>query len=323
MRRIALIASLMAGTLATAAEARSGSFGHEDLKKAVSGKTVKISTPIGLPLTVNYGANGIMVGSVGSALAAYLGSAKDRGRWKIRNGKLCQKWFKWLASEEICMELSQAGGTIHWRTDSGRTGTAEIQPGPPELEGRTASALGVPPPVETPKPTIARQEPEPPKPQPRQHVQSHAKAHTASRKAKAAPAAPEPRLIEQPHEITLAVARADMTGGSRHGARVTLASLGSSVAPALPRHAMHQPSTSPSLLMPEHRETMRSAANDVVQMSFEQRWCHGHTQADNLALPSLMAIAIEQTSPTELPLPAAACLTAEPMLHIVSKEELR
>ncbi len=121
--------------------------GEDELRLAVTGKTVSIDTPLGLPITVNYGANGIMTGTVGAALGVYLGAQKDRGRWSIKNGKLCQKWFKWLDAEMNCLTIRQDGLAIHWQSDQGKSGTATIEPGPPVLAGASASGLGLPPPV--------------------------------------------------------------------------------------------------------------------------------------------------------------------------------
>ena len=121
--------------------------GDEELKSLVGGKTVTIETPLGLPITVNYGANGMMTGTTGTALGVYLGAVKDRGRWQIKGGKLCQKWFKWLSGEPTCLTLRQEGAKIAWRSDEGQTGMAMIESGPPAFDGVTASGLGLPPPA--------------------------------------------------------------------------------------------------------------------------------------------------------------------------------
>lgn len=132
--------------------------GEDELRLAVTGKTVSIDTPLGLPITVNYGANGIMTGTVGTALGVYLGAQKDRGRWSIRNGKLCQKWFKWLDAEMNCLTIHQDGLTIHWQSDQGKTGTASFEPGPPVLAGASASGLGLPPPITSARDRISATE---------------------------------------------------------------------------------------------------------------------------------------------------------------------
>ena len=177
MRQHALIGALI--VMGAGAQAAPVPLGEDDLKSAVAGKTVSIDTPFGLPLTVNYGANGIMTGTAGTALAVYLGSAKDRGRWHIRNGKLCQKWFKWLSSEMTCLTLAQDGLKVYWRSDEGRTGTATIEPGPPVIEGATASGLGLPPqpaphPRRPPAEEPPARKPSPPDPAPETRAQVHA-----------------------------------------------------------------------------------------------------------------------------------------------------
>ncbi len=369
MRRTLVIAGCLAGGLTTAAEARSGALDDPALKTAISGKTVNISTPIGLPLTVNYGANGIMVGTVGTALAAYLGSSKDRGRWRVHNGRLCQKWFKWLASEEICMQIRPDGDTIHWRTDAGRTGTATIEAGPPVLAGASASGLGAPLPVSQPAPSPSVTAPPPETaplavPAPREPQQATAWRTTPTpepraeadlppppHRTPAAPAAPlqaEPSLVEPMRQVVLAAAPGPSPVGRPATLTYAVASL-SPLALVRPPAAATRPPAEPSppaepaeadrsLDLPPM--PMRAATDLATYWSLEHRWCHANALAtsatytmpqagldsafsDVADTPSLLSIAKDQTAPGELPLQQPACLTSEPALHMISKQELR
>lgn len=369
MRPTLVIAGCLAGGLATSAEARSGALDDPALKTAVSGKTVNISTPIGLPLTVNYGANGIMVGTVGTALAAYLGSSRDRGRWRVHNGRLCQKWFKWLASEEICMQIRQDGDTIHWRTDTGRTGTASIEAGPPVLAGASASGLGAPLPVTRPEPSPAVTEPPIvaaaplPAPPPRQPQQATAWRTTPTPEPRAeadlpsfahpAPAVPEtphrvePSLVEPMRQVVLAAAPGPAPVGRPATLTYAVASLSPlalirppAVPPKPPAETSHTAEPTADRPLDPSPMPMRAAADLATFWSLEHRWCHANALAtsatysmpqvglasafsDVADAPSLLSIARDQTAPGELPLQQPACLTSEPALHMISKQELR
>ena len=95
------------------------------LQKLVPGSTVNIDTPLKAKLPVKYNEDGTISAHAG-ALAFYLGSNADHGRWWILGGNLCQKWDKWFDAETSCMELSREGTKIWWRKDDGREGTATL-----------------------------------------------------------------------------------------------------------------------------------------------------------------------------------------------------
>ena len=99
--------------------------GDETLKQTVAGKTVNLDTPFGVSIPITYHGNGLMSGKAG-VLEYFLGAEADRGRWWVANGKLCQKWFKWLDAQPSCMQLKQDGDKILWRRDDGLSGTATI-----------------------------------------------------------------------------------------------------------------------------------------------------------------------------------------------------
>jgi hypothetical protein len=96
------------------------------IKAAVIGKTVDLDTPLGTPITIVFKDNGTMSGSAGAALSIYLGAAADRGRWWVADGRLCQKFFKWLEGETSCLRIRQDGRRIFWTRDDGKRGTATI-----------------------------------------------------------------------------------------------------------------------------------------------------------------------------------------------------
>ncbi len=332
MRQQALIGALIvAGAGAQAAPVPQS---EDDLRSAVAGKTVAIDTPLGLPLTVNYGANGIMTGTVGTALAVYLGSAKDRGRWHIKNGKLCQKWFKWLGGDMTCLSMRQEGLKIYWRSDEGKTGTAMIEPGPPVIEGATASGLGLPPqPVGVEKAPAAEQHAaiEPPSSKPSidpadwAPASIHAPQRSASPPVRREPthaAHPKPAIAvvtvrptpilasfgretePQRDDLPTEAPTPPLVELPRAVVRPLLDQAEPSVArfavaalvPMLPPAPQPEPVTAaPSVPFAAEREPMRQAVEAVSRGVLEHRWCLANGFAKEPAQPShAVAAANEQ-----------------------------
>jgi hypothetical protein len=125
--------------------------GDEALKSAVAGKTIHLDTPFGVGVPITYHGNGLMSGKAG-ILEYLLGAEQDRGRWWVANGKLCQKWFKWLDAQPSCMRVRQEGTRIFWERDDGLTGTATIAVALPP--GADAAPRGLGGPVDAPVPTV-------------------------------------------------------------------------------------------------------------------------------------------------------------------------
>ena len=90
------------------------------LKKAVSGKTVHLATPLGT-LPIRFRMNGTMSSTAGE-MAAYTGSAADSGRWWVSSEKLCQRWQTWLDGKIYCFSLRQDGRIVHWVRNDGLSG---------------------------------------------------------------------------------------------------------------------------------------------------------------------------------------------------------
>ena len=117
--------------------------GDAGLKETVAGKTVHLDTPFGVAIPITYHGNGLMSGTAG-VLEYFLGAQADRGRWWVSNGKLCQKWFKWLDAQPSCMRLKRDGNKIIWRRDDGLSGTATIASGLPPGAQSPPSGVGGP-----------------------------------------------------------------------------------------------------------------------------------------------------------------------------------
>lgn len=135
-------ALLTAALGASAATGEPASLSSDDLRLLASGKTVHLESPYGT-LPVSFKPDGTLSGKASGALAAYLGSTSDRGRWMVQGDRICQKFFKWFAGEMHCMRVRQEGRRIHWRRDDGLTGTATVSANDTQPFERPA-ALGAP-----------------------------------------------------------------------------------------------------------------------------------------------------------------------------------
>jgi hypothetical protein len=119
----------------SSAQAERVALRDDALKQALAGRTVHLDTPFGVAIPITFHGNGLMSGKAG-VLEYFLGAEADRGRWWVAEGKLCQKWFKWLNAQPSCMSLQQEGQRLFWQRDDGLSGTATIQAGlPPGAEG--------------------------------------------------------------------------------------------------------------------------------------------------------------------------------------------
>jgi hypothetical protein len=121
---VAVALTAMGTNCAFAEEIGSSKLQGDTLKKAVSGKTVHLATPLGT-LPIRFRMNGTMSGTAGD-LAAYTGSAADSGRWWVSSEKLCQRWQTWLERKIYCFSLRQEGGVVHWVRNDGLSGKATI-----------------------------------------------------------------------------------------------------------------------------------------------------------------------------------------------------
>ena len=122
MRIVVIAAAIM--LLGNGALASDPQLEGESLRKAISGKTVSLETPMG-GLPISYRSDGTMQGRAG-ALATYTGAARDSGRWWIVADQLCQRWNNWLGGSSYCFRLRQQGVSVHWTRSDGVSGMATI-----------------------------------------------------------------------------------------------------------------------------------------------------------------------------------------------------
>jgi hypothetical protein len=121
---VVVAATVFGFTCAVADDSTRNHLQGDTLKKAVSGKTVRLATPLGT-LPIQFRMDGSMSGTAGE-LAAYTGSAQDSGRWWVNSEKLCQRWRNWLNGQTYCFTLRQEGRLVHWVRNDGLSGKATI-----------------------------------------------------------------------------------------------------------------------------------------------------------------------------------------------------
>ncbi|SRR5581483_205606 len=256
----------------------------EALKQALAGKTVELDTPLGISIPIVFQANGLMSGKAG-ALAYFLGADADRGRWWVADGKLCQKWFKWLDAQPNCMRLAKDGHRLFWQRDDGMSGTATIVASLPPGAETGPHGLGGPPieaAVETRRSLTATQPPAAIKP-----VSLHVPAAIVPPAPKRVTRASAP--VAQPERDP----SADIEAGGGPS-----------------------PQWGPVLL------ALSVVADRPPGSEQDYRWCTapgtaGGTGGD--ASPELIVIARLPYSSAEWPGEATACLTAEPALRHVAR----
>jgi hypothetical protein len=127
LKQTLLAAACSALALGAALAAEPASLSGDELRKAVSGKTVYL-TISGFELPIRYSPSGSMEGSMGVVAASLArgDGASDRGKWWISGNQLCQRWTSWMEGKSYCYTLTRQGNSVHWLRDDGRSGTARI-----------------------------------------------------------------------------------------------------------------------------------------------------------------------------------------------------
>jgi hypothetical protein len=106
--------------------AQAGELAEAELRNAIEGKIVYVSTPLG-EVPVHYAKNGGLSGRSELALLDGESSAFDRGRWWVAGKKLCIQWQNWMGGKAHCFTMQRLSPyVIHWRRDDGKTGTARL-----------------------------------------------------------------------------------------------------------------------------------------------------------------------------------------------------
>ena len=112
---------------ATASLAEPATLAGDELRQAISGKTVFLNIS-GFELPIRYAANGRMSGKMSTIAASFSrgDGASDSGKWWVAGDQLCQQWSSWMDGKSYCYQLTREGSTVHWARNDGRSGTARI-----------------------------------------------------------------------------------------------------------------------------------------------------------------------------------------------------
>jgi hypothetical protein len=113
--------------VATASLAAPAQLAGDELRQAVSGKTVYLNIS-GFELPISYAANGRMAGKMSTVAASFSrgDGSQDRGKWWVAGDQLCQQWTSWMDGKTYCYRLTRDGATVRWVRNDGRSGTARI-----------------------------------------------------------------------------------------------------------------------------------------------------------------------------------------------------
>jgi hypothetical protein len=118
---------LLALLLLPIGAAQASTLKDDDIRSDIVGRTVFLAAPFGGEFPLNYRRNGIVDGD-GEALG--LGrwiAPRDKGRWWVRENRLCQQFETWYNGAPMCFELSRTGPQrLRWVRDNGETGAARI-----------------------------------------------------------------------------------------------------------------------------------------------------------------------------------------------------
>jgi hypothetical protein len=127
LKQFLLTAAYSALALGAALAAEPASLSGDELRKAVSGKTVYLNVS-GFELPIRYAANGRMSGKMSTIAASFSrgDGASDTGKWWVADNQLCQQWSSWMDGKTYCFKLTRIGSTVQWARNDGHSGTARI-----------------------------------------------------------------------------------------------------------------------------------------------------------------------------------------------------
>ena len=93
---------------ATASLAEPTTLAGDELRQAISGKTVFLNIS-GFELPIRYAANGRMSGKMSTIAASFSrgDGASDSGKWWVAGDQLCQEWSSWMDGKSYCYRLTR------------------------------------------------------------------------------------------------------------------------------------------------------------------------------------------------------------------------
>jgi hypothetical protein len=119
-----LTAAFFTLALGAALAVEPASLSGDELRKAVSGKTVYLRI-FGFELPIRGGSMSGRMGAVAATLARGDG-ASDRGKWWVSGSQLCPRWSSWMEGKSYCYTLTRRANNVTWVRNDGRSGSARI-----------------------------------------------------------------------------------------------------------------------------------------------------------------------------------------------------
>lgn len=127
MRSTVTAAAIVAATLGMTAPSVAETLSSEEISALISGKTVRLSTPYGLELPLQYRTSGEVSGDVSGFTMARMFAPRETGRWWVEQNRLCQQWPSWYDGKAHCFTIEQTGpDSLSWVRQDGLAGTARI-----------------------------------------------------------------------------------------------------------------------------------------------------------------------------------------------------
>lgn len=249
------------------------------LSRLVAGRTINIDTPLGTTVPIEYREDGTLQGHAG-AVAFYLGSMTDKGRWWVKGDRVCQRWTRWFDAEVSCMRFRLEGRRVHWQSDTGKSGTGMLSgPDPAQLRAR-AFALGgsqlAPKPVAAAT-IVPATAPPPPDAEPK--VASPRPSAWPTRIAGAVrPLAPTGMASKPPAADRAAHAPPSLT---LQAAPVLVHQAVLRVGPPAAHSELRRAGQSPIDIEPALGDSL-AAMNEAVHAAAEFRWCQGEMKLAHL-----------------------------------------
>lgn len=98
-----------------------------DIRARIIGRTIYLAAPLGGEFPLNYRPNGVVDGNGEAVGLGRLAKPSDKGRWWVRDGRLCQRFESWYNGKAMCFVLTNAApGKVGWLRDDGERGVARI-----------------------------------------------------------------------------------------------------------------------------------------------------------------------------------------------------
>ena len=125
--RFLLTGPLSALALSAALAAEPASLSGDELRKAVSGKTVYLRIS-GFDLPIRYSQGGSMAAIIGAVAATSHTRRKLIRSWQmvVSGSQLCQRWLSSMEGKTYCYKFTRRGNSLTWVRNDGRSGSARI-----------------------------------------------------------------------------------------------------------------------------------------------------------------------------------------------------